>query len=135
MSVTLEEAIVYREFVSKLAREIGCFDFQPDQVIWHYTGGPGLLGILESSRLHATQVSALNDAKETRHASELFVRAVRQLIEERTAKADVVTFLNALISFTEENVEAQARSQFFVTCFSGEEDDLTQWDRYGKQSG
>ncbi|HEY1754373.1 MAG TPA: hypothetical protein VGG72_03180 [Bryobacteraceae bacterium] len=67
MSVTVEEAIVYREFVSKLARENGCFDFQPDQVIWHYTDGPGLLGILESSRLHATQVSALNDAK--KHAT------------------------------------------------------------------
>ena len=23
-------------------------------------------------------------------------------------------------------------SKFFVTCFSGEEDDLTQWDRYGQ---
>ncbi len=53
MSVTVEEAIRYREFVSQLARENGCFDFQPDQVIWHYTDGPGLLGILESSRLHA----------------------------------------------------------------------------------
>jgi hypothetical protein len=60
---------------------------------------------------------------------------VRQLIEERTAEADVVTLLNALIGFTEENVEAQARSKFFVTCFSGEEDDLTQWERHGKQNG
>lgn len=135
MSVTLEEAIVYREFVTELARKNGCFDFQPDQVIWHYTDGPGLLGILESSRLHATQVSALNDAKETRHASELFVSAVRQLIEERKAEADVVAFLNTLIGFTEENVEAQSRSKFFVTCFSGEEDDLAQWERYGRQNG
>jgi hypothetical protein len=26
-------------------------------------------------------------------------------------------------------------SKFFVTCFSAEEDDLTQWDRYGKRNG
>jgi hypothetical protein len=25
--------------------------------------------------------------------------------------------------------------QVFVTCFNGEEDDLTQWDRYGKKNG
>src|SRR5436190_16155542 len=38
-------------------------------------------------------ISALNDAKETRHASELFIGAVRQLIEERAAEPDVVAFL------------------------------------------
>jgi hypothetical protein len=26
-------------------------------------------------------------------------------------------------------------SKFFVACFSGEEDDLTQWDRYGRRNG
>ena len=135
MSVTNDEAINYRDFVGRIARGNGCFDFEPDQLVWHYTDGPGLLGILESSRLHATQVSALNDAKETRYASELFIQAVRHLIEERAAEPDVVKFLNTLIDFSEENVEAHVRSKFFVVCFSGEEDDLSQWDRYGKQNG
>ncbi|HEX4137117.1 MAG TPA: DUF2971 domain-containing protein [Bryobacteraceae bacterium] len=135
MPVTVEESIKYRDFVSRIARENGCFDYQRDQIVWHYTDGPGLLGIPESSRLHATQVSALNDAKETRHASELFIAAIRQLIDEHAAEPDVVAFLNALIGFSEEDVEAHARSKFFVVCFSGEEDDLTQWERYGKQNG
>jgi hypothetical protein len=135
MPVTIEENNKYRDFVSRIARENGCFDFQPDHVIWHYTDGPGLIGILESSRLHATQISALNDAKETRHASELFIQAVRELIEEQATESDVVTFLNTLIGFSEKNVEAHVSSKFFVACFSGEEDDLTQWERYGKQNG
>lgn len=104
-------------------------------MIWHSTDGPGLPGILESSRLHAIRVSALNDAKEIRYASELFIQEVRRLIAERAAEPDVVKFVNGLIGFTEENVEAQARSKFFVTCFSGEDDDLTQWERDGKQNG
>ena len=104
-------------------------------MIWHYTDGQGLIGILESSRLHATQISALNDAKETRHASELFIKEVRELMSERSGEPDVVTFLNTLISYSEENVEAHVRSKFFVVCFSGVEDDLTQWERYGKQNG
>lgn len=129
MPVTVEENNKYRDFVSRIATENGCFDFQPDQVIWHYTDGPGLVGILESSRLHATQISALNDAKETRHSSELFIQAVRELINERAAETDVVAFLNTLIHSSEENVEAHVRSKFFVVCFSGAEDDLTQWER------
>ena len=32
-------------------------------------------------------------------------------------------------------MEAHTRSKFFVTCFSGEEDDLSQWERYGNQNG
>jgi hypothetical protein len=46
-----------------------------------------------------------------------------------------VTFLNTLIGFSEESVEAHVRNKFFVVCFSGEEDDLTQWERYGRQNG
>ena len=99
MSVTAEESNKYRDFVSRIAQESGCFDYMPDQIVWHYTDGPGLLGILESSRLHATQVSALNDAKETRHASELFIKAIRELIETRTEEADVVVFLKSVIGF------------------------------------
>jgi hypothetical protein len=57
------------------------------------------------------------------------------LIEARAAEQDVVTFLNAVVGFSEENVEAHVRSKFFVTCFSGEEDDLSQWERYGRQNG
>lgn len=133
--VTIEEDNKYKDFVSRIATKSGCFDFQPDQVIWHYTDGTGLIGILESSRLHATQISALNDAKETRHASELFLRAARDLIVERTAEPEKVRFLNALIGVSEENNDAHVRSQFFVVCFSGLEDDLSQWERYGRENG
>jgi hypothetical protein len=135
VKVTPDESNKYRDFVSRIARENGCFDYQPEQIVWHYTDGPGLLGILESSRLHATQVSALSDAKETRHASEVFINAIRQLIDARAEESGVVLFLKTLIDFSRQNAEAHDRSKFFVTCFSGEEDDLSQWERYGKKSG
>lgn len=133
--VTVEEAIKYRDFVSRVARESGCFDFQPDQIVWHYTDGPGLLGILQSSKLYATQVASLSDAKETRYASELYTDAVKQLVSERTAEPDVVRFLNSLLQFSKESEGSHLTSKFFVTCFSGEQDDLTQWDRYGNKNG
>ncbi len=135
MSVTVEENNKYRDFCIRIAREGGCFDFQPDQLVWHYTDGPGLLGILQSSTLYATQVSGLNDAKETRHASDLFAKALKQLAIDRADETEVVTFLNSIVQFSKDNENSHSISKFFVTCFSGEEDDLTQWDRYGRQNG
>jgi hypothetical protein len=135
MPVTLEENNRFREFVSRIAQEGGCFDFKPDQIIWHYTNGAGFLGILQSSHFYATQVAALNDANEIRHASDLFIKAVKHLITERASEQDVATFLNTLLKFANENTGSHNISKFFVTCFSGEEDDLTQWDRYGTPNG
>jgi len=135
MPVTNEENHKFRDFVSRIAQESGCFDFKPDQVVWHYTVGAGFLGILQSSQLYATQVAAMNDANETRHASDLFTKAVEQIIEERANEQDVAAFLKTLLAFTKENAGSHNTSKFFVTSFSGEEDDVTQWDRYGRQNG
>src|SRR5258708_5449110 len=135
MPVTVEENNKFRDFVSRIAQEGGCFDFKPDQIVWHYTNGTGFLGILQSSQLYATQVAALNDASETRHASDLYTKAVNQLMAERIADKDVVNLLNTLLEFSKENTGSHNISKFFVTSFSGEEDDVTQWDRYGKPNG
>lgn len=135
MPVTVEESTRFRDFVSRIARENGCFDFQPDQIVWHYTDGPGLLGIIQSSQLFATQVSALNDAKETKHASELFLNAIRNLKETRNSEPDVVALLDHIIQNSKANEQAPFISKFFVACFSSEKDDLAQWDRYGKKNG
>jgi hypothetical protein len=135
MPVTLEENTKFRDFVSRIAQEGGCFDFEPDQIVWHYTDGAGFLGIVQSSQLYATQVAALNDVSETRHASDLFTTAIKQLIEERSNEQDVVAFLNVLLGFSSQNTGSHNISKFFVTSFSGEEDDVTQWDRYGRQAG
>lgn len=135
MPVSIEENNRFRDFVSRIAREGGCFDFNPDQIVWHYTNGDGFLGILQSSQLYATQVAALNDANETKYASDLLTKAVKQLIVERANDQEVVTLLNKLLEFSEENTGSHNISKFFVTAFSGEEDDVTQWDRYGRPNG
>jgi hypothetical protein len=133
--VTIEENNKFRDFVSRIAMESGCFDFKPDQIVWHYTDAKGFLGIIESSRLFATQVSALNDAKETRYASDLFIKAIQQIKEERLSEQDVVAFLNIAMELFKAGENSHIISKFFVACFSGQEDDLAQWDRYGKQNG
>jgi hypothetical protein len=137
MPVTSDENSKYQQFVSKIAQEAGCFAFKPDDIVWHYTDGPGFLGILESSTVYATQVASLNDKNETKYASALFKAAIEKLVEEKKDDTTARTFLQKVLELTKEDpaTPTHGTSKFFVTCFSGEEDDLTQWDRYGGNNG
>jgi hypothetical protein len=137
MQVTLQENEKYRQFVSDIATEMGVFDFKGDDIIWHYTNGVGFLGILQSSKIYASQVASLNDTTETKYASDIYKMAVSELIIEREGDAEAVAFMNQVLEFVKDDPDSPTHgtSKFFVTCFSGDEDELTQWDRYSKPNG
>jgi len=134
MPITEAENEQYGAFVKAQAKQFGCFDFQPNDIIWHYTNQDGLLGILQSSTIFATQVASLNDKNETKYATDLFKTAVGNLVEEHKSNNIARDFLLKVLEYVKEDPSspAHAISKFFVSCFSGEEDDLSQWDRYGK---
>ncbi len=136
MPVTAEETAKYREFTSNVAQELGVFDVPRDQIIWHYTDGNGFLGILQSASVYATQVACLNDSRETKYATDLFRASIADLIEEREDDEGAVRFLELLLKGIKDHPDApnHGTSKFFVASFSGDEDDLTQWDRYGKKN-
>jgi hypothetical protein len=67
MPITKEENAEYGEYVNQLAIDLGVFDLRDQKIVWHYTDGSGFLGILQSGTMFATQVSALNDSKETQY--------------------------------------------------------------------
>ncbi len=135
--MTPEENLRYGQFINKIAIEIGLFDFGLEDIMWHYTDGAGLLGILQTSTLYATQVSALNDSKETEYATDLFQKATRDAIEERVDDPQAVAFLSAILGFTKQEPDNPTLgiSKFFVTCFSAEPDDINQWSKYAKGTG
>jgi hypothetical protein len=136
MHVTPEENEAYRRFVSKLATELGVFDLSGVETVWHYTDGNGFLGILQSGRIYATQVSALNDSKETEYATDLFRDEVKKAIIEQAEKSDVVSFFESILEQVKEGPDGptQGISKFYVTCFSARPDDLNQWSKYTKAS-
>jgi hypothetical protein len=137
MPVTIEENLTYGEFVRAKAQEIGLFDYKPDEIVWHYTDGPGFLGIVQSGSIYATQVASLNDKNETKYATDLFKTSIEKLIQKRKDDGTASTFLNKVLGMVKEDPvhPTHGISKFFVTCFSREEDDLSQWDRYGKPNG
>jgi len=136
MHVTPEENEAYRKFVSHLATELGVFDLNGIETVWHYTDGNGFLGILQSGRLYATQVSALNDSKETEYATDLFREEVKKAITEQAGKDDVVSFFQSILQQIKEEPDnpTQGISKFYVACFSTRPDDLNQWSKYTKAS-
>jgi hypothetical protein len=137
MLVTPEEHNQYHQFVSAKAGEMACFDYKPDDIVWHYTNGEGFLGILQSATIHATQVASLNDRRETKYATDYFKTSIQKLLESK--KDDIVArdFLQKVLEYVKEDPSSPTHgtSKFFVTSFSGEEDDLSQWDRYGRPNG
>lgn len=137
MPVTTEENNKYREFVVKLATDLGVVNLQGQEIVWHYTNGEGFLGILQSSKLYATQVAALNDSKETEYATDLFKQAINQLIGEKRGEEQAVAFLNSVLNFVRDEPENPTRgvSKFFVTCFSAAGDDVNQWAKYARGNG
>ncbi len=137
MPVTAEENEKYRLFVSEKAKEVGCLDYKPDEIIWHYTNGEGFLGILQSSSIYATQVASLNDKNETKYATDLFKKSIQKVISDNENNPVAKDFLNKVLELAKEDPSSPTHgtSKFFVTCFSAEEDDLSQWGRYGKANG
>jgi hypothetical protein len=138
MPVRSDDIKEYTDFLQKIAATLGAFDFKHDILVWHYTSGPGLLGIIESGTIYSTQVSCLNDSSEIRYASSLYRSALLALLPNYASNEAVRSFLQYYLTLMDEEPERpnHAPSPFFVACFSAEEDDLTQWRSYcGGENG
>jgi len=125
----------YQKFLHAQVERLGSFKFDPETLLWHYTNGSGLLGILSSGTLYSTQVSCLNDSSEIRYGQVLFQKALTERIATLDGDERVKQFAVRYSKMIEEAATVMtpphAPSPFFVTCFSSEEDDLSTWRAYG----
>jgi hypothetical protein len=90
----------------------------------HYTSGQGLMGILDSRSVWASNIHQLNDAKEFRHAFALAQDALRQSLHDADERLQAI--VHALCRLLE---RAQSLS-VHVTSFSEDGDSLSQWRGY-----
>lgn len=100
---------------------------QPD-VVWHYTDGTGLLGILRG-KLWLTHYAYLNDSREYGHLSTLGMKALSQLAEKGNDR--VAEFARVVLVHLNEYPE-YAGGPWYVACFSAADDDVNQWRAYTK---
>jgi hypothetical protein len=96
--------------------------------LWHYTNGPGLVAILTSGKIFATQITCLNDNLERRYFSDLVHAAIKDVAAKNTDPKLAVLLRTAQSQFESPDYSTVWH---FATCFSEVEDDLGQWRGYG----
>lgn len=97
--------------------------------IHHYTSAAGLMGIIESKCLHATDVLHLNDSSEYGYAANLMAESIQRL-----SKTNAGQCLKELPSFSQE--PSQEPLGFIgVVSFSEHDNSLSQWRGYASGSG
>jgi len=126
--VTEEEFLAYQAFAEGVAKKLG-FNTNLPEIIWHYTTADGLLGVLDSGSLFATQLACLNDQSELRYAV-FMVRSAMQLMRlkpgEDPDRDYIFDFLDRAAM-----IDVLPNSELFVACFSRNGDELSQWRAYG----
>lgn len=105
-------------------------DEQADvKMVWHYTDATGLLGILSSGELWATQMSMLNDSSEMTYgcsrAAEVLESAIEVVAEEERS-----AHLEALLRSLDSD---RIRGKLYVLAASRDDDSLNQWMHYGNR--
>jgi hypothetical protein len=135
VAISPEEVQKYFAFIEEQAKFLKALDVNNQEVLWHYTTGDALISIIMSGALYATQVSCLNDSTEIQYGVKLLRDA---FLDVKADDTDESYLLDRIIKATR---EAQALptnlpSVWFVTCFSKEKDDLSQWRAYsGGENG
>jgi hypothetical protein len=102
-------------------------------MLWHYTGGSGLLGILSTQSVYSTQVSCLSDSSEIRYASFVFREALSRLGQKQVPGSLDTAFLTTALNYFADDPTSPNHVDLphFVACFSENRDDLSQWRAYG----
>src|SRR6185369_6991586 len=94
-------------------------DFNPDGLLWPYTGWKGMEGIIKGESIWASHISFLNDVQELNIGLEKIYEGIEQLDLAADAKQkglDTVRLMSTL--------------GFCVTSFSASFDSLSQWRAY-----
>lgn len=99
----------------------------PPSTLYHYTSTEGLLGILASGSIWATDLAFLNDSREMHYGLDL-VRAAMLELEDGRWNEDLVDLILSLR-------EVPPTMRLMVACFSENGDALGQWRGYGRQQG
>jgi Protein of unknown function (DUF2971) len=102
---------------------------QPSPLLWHYTSFKGLHGIVTEGKLIASSLAYLNDTEE-------FLYTINPLLEHLDTMGP--TLGDLVIGVFPKSVPSMVKAVFrqyrgqalYVTCFSKEPDDLSQWRSY-----
>jgi hypothetical protein len=114
-------------FRSQLWHRVSFVDFMPSTV-YHYTSAAAFAGILNDTAIRATNFAFLNDPSEVQYGRDLILSL---LYKKRTELApNKQNFIDTIV----EQLKHEMLAEVYVSCFSSQGDDLSQWRAYGSAS-
>lgn len=99
--------------------------------LYHYTTAEGLIGILSSDRIRATDIIFLNDKSEMNYAIQLLEECQSSLVSQLPSV--LVKKLLEMVVATLQRLKFTFRP--FVACFCEDGNLLNQWRAYGSNGG
>lgn len=103
---------------------------KPD-LICHYTSLEGFKSIIESSNIWATNLMFLNDSKEYLHTFEIFKSVFDDFKCELNNKSKISKYFVMGMERSMDGMGLIGAEQHYVTSFSENLDQLSQWRAYG----
>jgi hypothetical protein len=101
--------------------------------LYHYTSVANFIQIIETQELWSTAVASMNDKSEFLHSLTYLRNAITARLSSPTT-VDLHCLLDVLLREIKDTKTAAGSGQF-ITCFSEERDDLSQWRAYGGDQG
>jgi hypothetical protein len=120
-----------QEASSKLTESRKYVQAELPELLFHYTSSGGMRGILESSRLWATNYRFLNDASEVGYGMALF----ESLVQEKLASSST-DVISEFLGRTLHTANAfDGMFDCYIACFCEQDDLLNQWRVYAGTGG
>jgi Protein of unknown function (DUF2971) len=104
--------------------------FRKPSTLYHYTSGIGLIGVLTSRCIWATSIRFLNDSREYDLAVDLIRKSIQDRLQNVRSRFD-----EALYRVLEQNIDRRTTADVYVSSFSENPDQLSQWRAYCPPTG
>jgi hypothetical protein len=111
----------------------GVFAERPD-LLHHYTSADGVLGIITTQSIYATNILFVNGSSEIRYGLSIAVNTMRAL-SKRLGYCFETNFLTSVIACIGEMEQANSPESLHIACFCESRDLLSQWRGYGGSGG
>lgn len=103
---------------------------EPPSLLFHYSSPTGLVGIIKSRQVWATNISFLNDANEIEHAVDYARNAIENFRRKNHWTEEEITLLDKMHSSA-----GSAAKRIYIFSLTEERDLLSQWRAYCPSSG
>lgn len=118
--------------LAAIQRQLPDLDEAPlPPTVFHYTDTAGLLGILESGQLWATDYRFLNDSSEIAYSYRLAAEVAAEFAGRRSELA--ASFVDHIATVGRPSVYVD--TPYYLCCFSAADNSLSQWRAYGGRQG